>query len=130
MRICLIHGRRKARKVLARAFFLKLDAEEVTSFSSCERVLASSLDGYDVFVVYGNGQGKTSGVGEIRSIRSRRPDAFIVGVVSSTPNLDRQTILAGADTLVLRTEPETTRMISATEIKKLVGTIWKGADKP
>ncbi len=127
MRICFIHREHEDREVLIRALSFKLNAE-VMSFSSCEHALASSLDGYDVFVVYSNGQGKMSGgVGGIRSIRSKRPDAFIVGV-SSALNRDWQMIPAGADTLVLRTGHETTRLISATEITKLIGAIRKGTE--
>ena len=130
MRICLIHRQRKVREVLTRAFSCKLNTEEVVGFSSCEHALASSLDGYNVFVVYSNGQGKMSGgVGGIRKIRFKRPDAFIVGVGSALSR-DWQMIPAGADTLVLRTGHETTRLISAIEIKKLIGAIRKGADKP
>ena len=128
MRICLIHREHEDREVLVRALSFKLNAD-VTSFSSCERVLASSLDGYNVFVVCSNSQCKMSEVGVIRCIRSKKPDALIVGV-SSALSRDWQMLPAGADTLVLRTRNGITKPISPVEITKLVDTIRQGVDKP
>jgi DNA-binding NarL/FixJ family response regulator len=109
MKICLIHERRIAREVLARALSSKLGAE-VTYFSCCERALASSLD-YDVFVVYNNFRRKMSGIRGVTKIRGRNPDAFIIGV-SSTPNLDQRFLPAGADAFVLRAGNEVQELVS------------------
>jgi hypothetical protein len=109
MKICLIHGKRVAREVLARALSGKLGAE-VTHFSCCERALASSL-GYDVFVVYNNFRGKMSGVRGVAKIRGRKPNAFIVGA-SSAPNFDRHFLPAGADAFLLRAGNEIQELVS------------------
>jgi DNA-binding NarL/FixJ family response regulator len=99
MNICLIHGKRVGREVLARALTSELGAE-VTHFPSCESALACSLD-CDVFVVYNNFRRKMSGIRGVKEIRARKPDAFIVGV-SSTPGFDKRFLPAGADAFVLR----------------------------
>jgi DNA-binding NarL/FixJ family response regulator len=115
MKICLIHGRHVAREVLARALSCNLGAE-VVKFPCCERALESSLDPYNVFVVYNNFHRKMSGVQGVARIRGRRPDAFIVGV-SPTPNFDRQFLPVGADAFVLRAGNEIQELVSV--IRKL-----------
>ncbi len=114
MNICLIHSKRVGREVLARALSSRLGAE-VTGFSFCENALSCSLD-YDVFVVYNNFRRKMSGVRGVEKIRARNRDAFIVGV-SSTPNLDKRFLPAGADAFLLR---------AGNEVNELVGIIQKG----
>lgn len=113
MNICLVHGKRVGREVLARALTSKLGAE-VTHFSSCESVLACSLD-CDVFIVYNNFRRKMSGIRGVKEIRARNPDAFIVGV-TSTPGLRKRFLSAGADVSALR---------AGNEIEELVGIIQK-----
>jgi len=110
MKICLIHGRRVEREVLARALTSKLGAE-VTHFPSCESALACSLD-YDVFVVYNNFRKRMDGVRGVVEIRGRQPDAFIVGV-TSTPDLPKRFLAAGADATILRAGNEIRELVSA-----------------
>jgi len=111
MKICLIHARRAAGEVLARALSCRLNAE-VDVFSYCENALATALD-YDVFVVYNNFQKKMTGFQGVKKIRARKPQAFIVGVTSN-PNLTRKFISVGADTFLLR---------AGNEIAELVGIV-------
>ena len=108
MNICLIHGKRVGREVLARALSSRLGAD-VEGFSCCENALACSLD-YDVFVVYNNFRKRMSGIRGVAKIRARQQDAFIVGV-SSTPNNDRRFLPAGADAFLLRAGNEVEEMI-------------------
>jgi DNA-binding NarL/FixJ family response regulator len=119
MRICIIHGRRPAREVLARALSSRLNAE-VDAFSHCEDVLAASLD-CDRFVVYNNFHKKMSGFGGVKRIRNRKPNALIVGVTSN-PNFTSKFISAGADSVVLR---------AGNEIAELVDILRQGTgDQP
>ncbi|MDY6875183.1 MAG: hypothetical protein SWK90_03135 [Chloroflexota bacterium] len=108
MKICLIHARRVAREVLARALTSKLGAD-VTWFSSCEDAVACSMD-YDVFVVYNNFRKGMGGVRAVTKIRELRPDAFIVGV-SSTPKFHRRFLPAGADAFLLRAGNEVEELV-------------------
>ena len=114
MKICLVHAKRVAREVLARALASGL-CVDVETYSCCEDALACSLD-YDVFVVYNNFRKRMSGVRGVAEIRARKPAAFIVGV-SSTPGFDRRFLSAGADGAVLR---------AGNEVEELVRIIQKG----
>ena len=114
MNICLIHGKRVGREVITRSLSSRLGAD-VEAYSCCENALAASL-GYDVFVVYNNFRKKMSGIRGVGEIRARNPHAFIVGV-SSTPNLDKRFLPAGADAFLLR---------AGNEVNELVGIIQKG----
>ena len=98
MKIALVHGEYPRRDVVARGLHFKLQAE-VTVFSCCENLLASSMD-YDVFVIYSNFGRKMSGVQGVARVRSLAPHAFIVGV-SPTPYSDRKFLPAGADAFLL-----------------------------
>ena len=111
MKICLIHGKRVAREVLARALASRLSAD-VEVYSCCENALACSLD-YEVFVVYNNFRQKKSGVRGVAEIRIRKPEALIIGV-SGSPNSHKRFLLAGADAFLLR---------AGNEIEELVGII-------
>lgn len=112
MKICLIHGRRVAREVLARALASRLNAE-VDEFFCCENALATSLD-YDVFVVYNNFRKKMNGFRGAAEIRGRKSQAFVLGVTSN-PNLKGRFKSAGADVVLLR---------SGNEIAELVGIVY------
>ena len=101
MKICLIHGKRVGREVLARALASKLGAE-VMHFASCESTLASSsLLDYDVFIVYNNFRRKMNGVQGVKKIGSLNPDAFVIGITSN-PGFRKRFLSAGADVTVLR----------------------------
>jgi len=115
LKICIVHAKRVPREVLTRALASRLGAD-VIGFSCCEDVLASSLD-YDVFVVYNNFRKKMNGVKGVTGIRARKPDAFIVGV-SSTPNLHRRFLPAGADAFLLRAGNEIEELVEIIRRKK------------
>jgi len=108
-RICLIHGRAKARYVLTQALASKLNAD-TEAFSCCENALSSSMN-YDVFVVYNNfGQKRMRGVTGVRRIRALKPDAFIMGV-SVKPYGENRFLPAGANVFLLRAGNEIGEMI-------------------
>ena len=109
MKVCIVHGNRIAREVLARAFRRSFDAH-ATAYSCCEDVLQSSL-GYDVFIVYNNfGPRKMSGIKGTAKIRARKSSAYIVGV-SSKPYYDRKFLPAGANAFLLRAGNEIEELI-------------------
>jgi len=108
MKICIIHARRPARAVLTRALASRLNAE-IDAYSYCEDALATSLN-YDQFVVYNNFHKKMSGFGGVKRIRSKKPNAFIVGVTSN-PNYTKKFVSSGADFALLRAGNEITELV-------------------
>jgi DNA-binding NarL/FixJ family response regulator len=122
MSICIIHGRRPAREVLARALSSKLSTQ-IDAFSYCEDALASPLD-YDQFVVYNNFHKKMSGIGGVKRIRKRKPDAFIVGVTSN-PNFTTKFISAGADFVLLRAGNEVAELVDIMR-QRAESSLWVG----
>ena len=110
MKICLIHGRQRAREVIARALG-SVSGAQVADYACCEDVLASASD-HDVFIVYNNfGKRKMSGLRGTAAIRARNPDAYIIGV-SSVPYGDKRFLKAGANAFLLKAGNEIKELVS------------------
>mgnify|MGYP006285452501 CR=1 FL=1 len=98
LRVCLVHGRGTARKIVGRALEERLQTP-VHEYRCCEDAL-NYMEHYDTFVVYNNFGKRMNGAQGVARLRRLRPDAVILGVTSS-PGYRHRFRAAGADDVVL-----------------------------
>ena len=111
-RVCVVHGRQTARKIVSKALESKLEVP-VHRYGACEDALRYTKY-YDTFVVYNNFGKRMNGAEGVARIRAISPEAFIVGV-TSVPNFRQKFSAAGADATVLMSGNEVAELAKRIE---------------